>query len=253
MTFKEFIHRYVLVHKCAGCSEILEYERSGEAFCRICKLAWNTAKTENCGDCFKEISECACMPKKLSNAGALTLRRLCYYSPERAGDPQNRLIYKLKNAKNKRYASFVASQIKPALMDEIKNLVDIDTVDVSQRFLITYVPRSKKAVTNTGVDQSELICRELSAQTGIPCVRAIERIRSGKEQKKLTSAERFRNTESLFAMSENISVSGRFVILLDDVVTTGASMTACTKLLRRASAKGILCFCIATDKFRRAK
>ena len=253
MTFKEFVHRYIIVHKCAGCSEILEYERSGEAFCQICKLAWNTAKTENCGECFKEISECACMPKKLSSAGALTLRRLCYYSPERAGDPQNRLIYKLKNAKNKRYARFVAEQIKPALIKEIKNLVDTDAVDVSQRFLITYVPRSKKAVINNGVDQSELICHELSELTGIPCVQAIKRIKSGKEQKKLTSAERFRNTEALFALSKDVSLSGKFVILFDDIVTTGASMTACTKLLRKGWAKGRLCFCIATDKFRRAR
>lgn len=253
MTVKEFIHRYIVVHKCAGCSEILEYERVEEAFCPICKLAWNTAKTENCGDCFKEISECACMPKKLSSAGALTLRKLVYYSPERSGDPQNRLIYKLKKVKNKRYAHFVALQLKPLVLEELKNLIPTDADTLAQKVLITFAPRSKRARTDNGFDQSELICRELSELTGIKCVKAIRRRRSGKEQKALTKAERFKNTETLFELDSEFSVSGKYVILFDDIVTTGASMTACVKALRRGRARGVLCFCIATDKLKRTK
>ena len=253
MTLKEFIHRYIVVHKCAGCSELLEYERSHEAFCPTCKLAWNTAKTENCGNCFKEISECVCMPKQLSDAGALTLRRLFFYSPERSAEPQNRIIYKLKNIKSKRYAGFVASQLKSAVVEELKNLVDVDSRELSDKVFITYIPRSKKAVTSNGFDQSELICRELSRLTGIEYVPVIKRSKSGKEQKSLTKAERFANTASLFELDFDFSISGRYAILFDDIVTTGASMTACVKALRKGRVKGVLCFCIATDKLKRQR
>lgn len=251
MRLREFLHRYFIVHKCAGCSEILEYERHEEAFCNICKLAWNTAKTENCGDCYKEISECSCMPKKLSNSGALILRKLCYYSADRAGEPQNRLIYKLKNIKNKRYAKFVALQLSVAVKEELKNLIDIGSSDLHENVLITYVPRSKKAILNNGFDQSELICNELAAMLGIKCVKTIRRGRYGKEQKNLTKVERFKNTEALFSLDSQTSVKGKYIILFDDIVTTGASMTGCVKALRRGKARGILCFCIALDKLKR--
>ena len=253
MTIKEFIHRYVVVHKCAGCSEILEYERSHEALCSTCKLAWNAAKTENCGNCFKEISECVCMPSQLSKAGAITLRRLFFYSSDHAGEPQNRLIYKLKNVKCKRYARFTASQLAPAIKEELKNLIDTESEDLSKKAVITFVPRSKKAVLSNGFDQSELICKELAKIVGIECLPAIKRRKSGKEQKTLTKAERFANTAELFELDYNFNVSGKYVILFDDIVTTGASMTACVKTLRKGRAKGVLCFCIATDKLKRQR
>ena len=251
MTVKEFFHRFVIVHKCACCGEILEYERCNEAFCSECKLAWRSAMTESCGECFKEISECACMPKKLSNAGALTLRKLVFYSPEHRSEPQSRLIFKLKNNKNNRFSSFVASQMRSAVMNELKNLVDVSSDDIYKRVVITYVPRSKKAKSENGVDQSEQICMALSDITGIPAQNIIKRKRSGKEQKNLNMTERFKNTESLFELDANADVSGKYVILFDDIVTTGASLTACTRILRKGRAKGVLCFCIARNKLKR--
>ena len=248
MTVKEFLLRYVVVRKCACCGEILEYERADDAFCPECKLKWRSAMTESCGLCFREISECECMPKRLSAAGALTLRKLAYYSPDHPGEPQNRLIYKLKNNKNDRLSAFVADQLVSRVLKELRNL--IDTEDFSNKAIITYVPRSKRARLENGVDHSEQICLRLSEKTGIPFAALITRKKSGKEQKKLTQAERFKNVAELFELA-GADVAGKYVMLFDDVVTTGASMTACTKALRRAKAKGILCFCIAYDKMKR--
>ena len=146
MTLKEFLHRFIIVHKCAGCSEILEYERSREAFCPICKLAWRSAMTEGCYECFKEISECSCMPKPLSKAGALTLRSLCFYSPERFGEVQNKIIYKLKTYKNKRYSKFIAEQMRPSVVKELKSFPELRGKYLSKSVVIVYVPRGKKAV-----------------------------------------------------------------------------------------------------------
>ena len=46
---------------------------------------------------------------------------------------------------------------------------------------------------------------------------------------------------------ENIeNIENKYVILFDDIVTTGASMAACAKLLKKAGAKGVICVCMAS-------
>ena len=56
---------------------------------------------------------------------------------------------------------------------------------------------------------------------------------------------RLENVRSLFKVSDAEAVKGRYVILLDDVVTTGASMTACTELLKKSGAFGVFCLSMA--------
>ena len=106
MALREYIKRIVTVRKCVSCRVILRYDDFDESFCPTCKLAWQAAKVENCPECYKAATECTCMPKQLSSAGALTLRRLFFYSPKRENEPQNKLIYFLKHHKNSRAAHF---------------------------------------------------------------------------------------------------------------------------------------------------
>ena len=82
MSVKELLKRYVYVHKCAGCGEILDYSHSDNAFCDMCQLDWNAAIVESCAACMKPARECACMPKLLERSGALTLRKLFFYKSE---------------------------------------------------------------------------------------------------------------------------------------------------------------------------
>ena len=242
MKFKEFFERYFLVHKCGGCREILEYEHIHDAFCEKCMLKYNVAKSATCPICNQSAVECACMPKGLARTGAVCLRKLFFYSSERAGEPQNRMIYLLKKQKIRRVARFVAEELYPIVESEL-SVLEASGKDT----VIVGVPRAKRARAAWGFDQSELISKELSSVSEIPYVELIRRKRGGKEQKKLDSDKRFRNTENLFDICEDADVNGKYVILFDDVVTTGASMAACVKLLRRSGAKAVICMCIAQD------
>jgi ComF family protein len=117
----------------------------------------------------------------------------------------------------------------------------------AQSSVICFVPRSSRAVLKHGVDQSEELARSLSQQSGIPLSCALERIKGGKEQKKLSAAERVKNTKRLFALREGreTEISGKTVILVDDVVTTGASLCAAALALREAGVKELLCVALA--------
>lgn len=193
----------------------------------------------------KSAVECTCMPKSLSESGALVLRKLTFYEPEKRGKPNNRLILFLKDRKNKRVSRFVATELLPLLRFEA-SVLGIE--DVADRMFITYVPRGRKAKALNGHDQSDVICRELSDISGIPCVPLIKRRRGGKEQKKLSSTERASNVSNLLWIDDKhlSEVRGKCAVLFDDVTTTGSSLAGAVKLLRSSGVDKILCFCISS-------
>ena len=115
----------------------------------------------------------------------------------------------------------------------------------AENTVIVSIPRSNRARRRYGVDQSAFICERLSEECGIPHIAAIRRGSGGKAQKKLARSKRFKNTKALFSISDPSAVAGRFVILFDDVVTSGATMSACVEILKKAGASGIICLCMA--------
>ncbi|MBP3369108.1 MAG: ComF family protein [Clostridia bacterium] len=244
MKIADGIKRICVVRKCACCRTILSVNDFEEAFCSSCNLGWQAAKTESCPECYGAASECSCMPKQLSRSGALTLRKLFFYSAKKENEPQNRLVYYLKHNKSKRVSDFVARELCGLVREEMSTL-GIAADDL----LILNVPRGRRAVYAYGFDQSAEICRSLSELIGCEYFPAIKRRYGGKEQKKLNAAERRKNIKSLMRIREDDvdRIKGKYILLFDDVVTTGASMSACVSLLRKAGARGILCFSTASD------
>jgi len=241
MTVKEFAERFFKVRKCGGCREILDYDLFDEALCPECKLKWNIAKADTCPTCFQSAPECLCMPKGLEKTGALCLRKLYFYSPKRDREPQNRMLYYIKKNRNRRIADFIAKELKDMILYELSVL----DVDIEKDAFLVNVPRGKSAVRMYGFDQSELICKALSDKTKIPYISAISRSRGGMEQKRLDKKTRFKNVSYLFEAEGEDRIKGKYAVLFDDVVTTGASMTACAEILKKAGVKGVFCVCMA--------
>ncbi len=97
------------------------------------------------------------------------------------------------------------------------------------------VPLSKKKQHSRGYNQSELIADALSEQTGIPVdTEMLFRVRDTGTQTALGARERILNMRGAFQASPR--AEGRRVILIDDVVTTGATLRECAKMLRLAGA-----------------
>ena len=239
---REFFDRFVFVYKCVGCGEILSYEQSQSAFCRKCRASYDEIKTVNCSSCYRETVACTCMPTALSKSGALCLRKLMPYDKKKEHTPPNRLLYRLKHQPNRRLEHFVADELAPLVREELAVL----SLGVpAEEAVIVYLPRSRRAKRAEGFDQSERLSRALSRILEIPVAKAIVRTRRGRVQKALGAAERMKNAKESFRYDPHVDVKGKYVLLFDDVVTTGAGMSVCTSLLRQAGAKGILCFCMA--------
>ena len=118
--------------------------------------------------------------------------------------------------------------------------------------VLAYVPRRKRAYLQYGTDQARELARALSGQSGIPLAACLTRKRGNqREQKKLTPQERIKNARASFAVQNAELLKGKTVLLIDDIVTTGASMSVCVKLLLRAGAAEIYCVAVASDEINR--
>jgi competence protein ComFC len=83
-------------------------------------------------------------------------------------------------------------------------------------------------------NQAEKLARHLSSATGIPVDRSLlRRVLPTRTQTLLTRRERAENVSQAFELKKNRELTGERIVLLDDVLTTGATTNACAKTLRR--------------------
>lgn len=244
----QIIKRLFVVHKCASCRKILSMEHFDGCLCDECLRAYHVACTESCSECAGAARECGCQPKMLSDAGSLCLKKLFFYHADKEKEPQNRLIYFIKHHANTRAGRFVADELSKPLTKEMRELVG-DELELKRAFAVVNVPRGRKAKLEYGFDHAADLSAAIAEALDIAYVPVIKRRFGGKEQKKLNASERKKNMKNILYADEKLSdsVKGRYVILFDDVVTTGTSMESCIKILRKLGVKGIICCCIATD------
>ena len=94
-------------------------------------------------------------------------------------------------------------------------------------------------------NQSALLAMELAKKINRPMVtNGLIRIKMTKPQTKLSLQGRRENVLGAFLANQNV-LSGRSVLLVDDVFTTGATMMSAVKELRRAGVKRVAVFCVA--------
>jgi ComF family protein len=106
--------------------------------------------------------------------------------------------------------------------------------------LIIPVPLHPVRRRQRGFNQSEVLASELSRQTGIRLrARAVRRVRPTITQTGLTAPQRAANVSGAFQQGLFANVTGRRILLVDDVMTTGATVNACAAALKRGGATSI--------------
>lgn len=101
---------------------------------------------------------------------------------------------------------------------------------------VTWVPLSAKRLRARGFDQARLLAEALAAGAGLPCAPLLEKIRHSPPQSSLRSrAQRRQNAAGAYRCL-GAEMKGRHILLVDDIVTSGATLTECARMLRRAGA-----------------
>lgn len=106
------------------------------------------------------------------------------------------------------------------------------------------VPLHWRRLAWRSFNQAAVLCHALAPLTGVKVVTScLKRLKATKSQGHLTHAQRMANVSGVFGVPDARHIQGARVVLVDDVYTTGATVMACAKTLRRAGAHSI---CVLT-------
>ena len=105
--------------------------------------------------------------------------------------------------------------------------------------LVVAVPLHPARLRHRGFDQAELLARILALRISLPLCPALKRIRYTTTQTAFDRAERIANLRGAFHLRKKISVRGLRVLLVDDILTTGSTLSECARVLREAGAQSI--------------
>jgi ComF family protein len=121
------------------------------------------------------------------------------------------------------------------------------------------VPVHAERARRRGYDQAELIARAAARALSLPCAPILERVRATTAQFDLDRATRAANVRGAFRLRPRAAAStaeqppakplaGRWIVLVDDVMTTGATLSACAEPLLAAGAIGVSAVTVARER-----
>jgi len=109
------------------------------------------------------------------------------------------------------------------------------------------VPVHRERLRERGYNQAELIARAMGATVGLPVIDRIERVRPTTKQHRLDRAARLANLRAAFSVRVAPTSMPAAVIVVDDIVTTTATLEACASVLRSAGVCEVYGFAVARE------
>lgn len=194
--------------------------------CPFCRKLLKDTEELLCGDCRKELPWTGSGSRSRGDFFSVCVSPL-YYSG-RARDALLRFKFSGKRSYARCFGALMADCVK----GEPGASFDV----------ISYVPLSLLRLRQRGYSQTRLLAQELSRRLGVPCVRLLRKRRhTGKQSRLRGEAARKANVSGAFVVRRNADVSGKTILLADDVLTTGSTLSECSRVLLTAGAEKVVC------------
>ena len=206
MSLKDCVLDFFFPPRCAFCGAILE--ESGDGVCSACRKALpRAAETE----------------RKCDFVRAYTAP-FYYEEPVRQG----MLAYKFRNAPSR-------GKVFGRMIGEDLLRRGIDGFD-----LISWVPLSAKRHRRRGYDQARLLAEAAAEALGTAAVPLLRKVRDVSPQSRLrTPEERRANISGCYVVRSADAVRGKRILLIDDIITTGSTLSECARMLLTAGAVSV--------------
>ncbi len=155
-------------------------------------------------------------------------------------------IWEMKFHKNGKAVEIFANLMYDRLIEELS---DASVFSNLTKPLLVPIPISKKTRNDRGYNQCELLCEGLIKLDGGNSFELntdiLTKVKDIDDQVGKSKKERLKNIQGCFGVNNIQILNGRNVLLIDDIVTTGATMNEAKRVLKNAGAKNILCVTLA--------
>ena len=201
--------------KCVLCGKILKKEESD--LCRFCR------------------TDAPAYPNRKSKLQFLdSFAAVWYYE----GSVRKSLLrYKFYNARS--FAGSYGRLLAMKLLEEYPEGFDI----------LTWVPVSRLRRFRRGYDQVELLARAVGKELGMTPVPLLKKVRHNRPQSGIHgAAQRRANVLGAYRELDREAITGKKILLLDDILTTGATAGECARVLKTAGAKEVHCAAVAAAR-----
>ncbi|CAM2753795.1 ComF family protein [Hathewaya histolytica] len=146
------------------------------------------------------------------------------------------LILKMKYKNDFKSAEFLSGLIYNFI---VKNNINID--------IITFVPSSKSRKKRRGYNQSEVLAHYTSRKLKIEKKKLLLKKDGTKDQIGLSEKERWENVRDMFFFNKKYNIEDKRILLIDDVITTGATIYNCNEVLKQSGAKEVILLTVARN------
>lgn len=129
-----------------------------------------------------------------------------------------------------------------------RHLIDYWTAAEDKADLLAYVPSDKRAIKRRGFEHNKKVCELFAATTGFSLIYPLERTVKAEDQTTNNREERALNVKNNFVIKEGFDVGiikDKTILLVDDVVTTGATAGECARVLKDNGASKVLVLALA--------
>ena len=202
--------------------------------CILCGKLLRDEETDLCHDCRSESPECH--KNNLTFSFLDSWAAVWYYDGY-----IRKSLHRYKFGRARHYAPAYGRLLAMKLMTEYPEGFD----------LLTWVPVSRLRRFTRGYDQVELLAEAVGKELGMEPVRTLRKLRNNPPQSGIDRIEKRRaNVLGIYRIENPEQVKGKRVLLLDDILTTGATAGECARVLLTAGAREVHCGCIAVAKKR---
>lgn len=214
------IDKYIYVNRCVFCGKIISEHK---LFCEDCKGKAHAIVKEPCQYCGREKEFCNC------KIGDFAFdRNISYFYYD---DVVSKIIYRFKFHDKLSLGSTISKYMLTAISDKYNNF----TFD-----FVTYVPMFLLKRLYKGYNPAFVLAEYISKSMNLPLKSALGCKFRTKSQKSVPYKDRRKNVKGKFYV-KHCDVKDKSILLIDDVMTSGSTLSECARMLKKAGAKQVLC------------
>jgi ComF family protein len=206
------------------------------AYCLSCRVVLSKSEQFLCTACFNSLPQTDYHrvidnPMAQKFYGRVPIRYAMAFCKFSSGNPLQALVYQLKYGNQPKLGEFIG-RYYGVMLAEMQWLHSFQ--------LIIPVPLHKHKLSQRGYNQSDYFSKGLSAALDIPWqARCLQRIKHTTSQTKQTKLGRLQNVANAFYVADKQLIEGKHILLVDDIITTGATLEACSMALLEAGAQQV--------------